>query len=115
MKKLTAEKARELIAAWELNRDSVGLTINAEYCLQAMEYWLDQPKPYIAAPEGWKLVPVEPTPEMVVYGQERMDECIDMGFDSSEDGSVYEYSRISSDAPFLIYNSMLAAAPEYKA
>lgn len=41
MKKLTAEKARELIDAWKLNQASSGLSINAEYCLQAMEMALE--------------------------------------------------------------------------
>lgn len=42
MKKLTAEKARELIDAWKLNQSSSGLSINAEYCLQAMEMALEK-------------------------------------------------------------------------
>lgn len=42
MKKLTAEKARELIDAWKLNQASSGLSINAEYCLQAMEMALEK-------------------------------------------------------------------------
>ena len=63
-------------------------------------------------PDGWKLVPVEPTKEMVAAGQDKFEECIDSGFDSCEDGSTYEYSKISSDAPYLVYIAMLAAAPE---
>lgn len=63
-------------------------------------------------PDGWKLVPGEPTKEMVAAGQDRFEECIDSGFDSCEDGSTYEYSKISSDAPYLVYIAMLAAAPE---
>ncbi|WP_448309657.1 hypothetical protein [Pantoea sp. PGP6] len=64
------------------------------------------------APEDWKMVPAEPTKEMIVAGQDKFEECIDSGFDSCEDGSTHEYSKISSDAPYLVYLAMLAAAPE---
>lgn len=66
----------------------------------------------VAAHDGWRLVPMEPTKEMIVAGQDKFEECIDSGFDSCEDGSTYEYSKISSDAPYLVYIAMLAAAPE---
>lgn len=60
----------------------------------------------------WKLVPVEPTKEMVSAGQDKFEECIDYGFDSCEDGSTHEYSKISSDAPYQVFKAMLEAAPE---
>jgi hypothetical protein len=60
----------------------------------------------------WQMVPVEPTKEMVSAGQDKFEECINYGFDSCEDGSTHEYSKISSDAPYQVYQAMLAAAPE---
>ncbi len=62
-------------------------------------------------PNGWKLVPVEPSKEMVVAGQDKLDECIDHGFDSDEDGSVYEYSKIAPDAPYQVFMAMMGSAP----
>lgn len=49
-------------------------------------------------PAGWKLVPVEPTPEM-----------LRSGFLSESDGFDIE---TPSDAPGLVYRAMLAASPE---
>lgn len=63
-------------------------------------------------PDGWKMVPINPTKEMVTAGQDKFEECIDHGFDSCEDGSTHEYSKISSDAPYQVFKAMIAAAPK---
>jgi hypothetical protein len=47
-------------------------------------------------PEGWKLMPVEPTPEMVAAG------------------NAAEYSATTHQPARVIYQRMLAAAPEVK-
>lgn len=59
----------------------------------------------------WKLVPVEPTKEMIVAGQDEHDNCVDSGFNSDIDGNRYDYTEISPDAPARVYGAMLAAAP----
>ncbi|MCR1002089.1 MAG: hypothetical protein NQ081_05610 [Enterobacter cloacae] len=61
--------------------------------------------------DGWVMVPLEPTKEMIVAGQDALDECINEGFNSDEDGNIYEYTNISSDAPHSVFKSMIAAAP----
>lgn len=62
-------------------------------------------------PAGWKLVPIEPTKEMIAAGQDEHDNCIDSGYDSDADGNRYDYTLISPDAPARIYRAMLRAAP----
>ena len=56
-----------------------------------------QPAPGI--PEGWKLVPIEPTHEML---------------DAGEDTFVPTYTGTPVSAPIDVYCAMLAAAPEAK-
>ena len=56
-----------------------------------------QPTPSI--PEGWKLVPIEPTHEML---------------DAGEDTFVPTYTGTPASAPIDVYRAMLAAAPEAK-
>lgn len=65
---------------------------------------------YVSHP-GWRLVPVEPTKEMIVAGQDEHDNCIDTGYDSDADGNRYDYTTISPDAPTRVYTAMVAAAP----
>lgn len=52
------------------------------------------------APEGFKLVPIEPTPEMIAAAMN----CDDVLFDKHEDDVFYVQHR-------AIYEAMLAAAP----
>ena len=60
-------------------------------------------KPEFKVPDGWKLVPVKPTPEMVeAYFAGKMEA-------QSYIHQMRARERVSRD-----YNSMLAAAPEYK-
>lgn len=65
--------------------------------------------------DGWVAVPVEPTKEMISAGQDEMDNCIENGFDSDIDGNRFDYTEISSDAPYIIYRAMIAAAPQQEA
>lgn len=57
----------------------------------------------VVAPAGFKLVPVEPTFEMV---KKAMTDCMGMGV-----GSCGEYSGIDSDDMRAVYQAMLEAAP----
>lgn len=57
----------------------------------------------LAVKEGWKTVPVEPTPEMVEAGRRAIKEAPDLG------GIVSENTPEAYDA----YVAMLAAAPTY--
>ena len=52
-----------------------------------------------SVPDGWKLVPIEPTPEMLGAG---------------EDTFVPAYTGTPVSAPIDVYRAMLAAAPEAK-
>ena len=56
-----------------------------------------QPAPSI--PEGWKLVPIEPTHEMLYAG---------------EDTFIPTYTGTPVSAPIDVYRAMIAAAPEAK-
>ena len=56
-----------------------------------------QPAPIV--PEGWKLVPIEPTYEMLEAG---------------EGAFVPTYTDTPVSVPFDVYRAMLAAAPEAK-
>ena len=56
-----------------------------------------QPAPSV--PEGWKLVPIEPTYEMLEAG---------------EDTLIPTYTDTPVSVPFDVYRAMLAAAPEAK-
>ena len=56
-----------------------------------------QPAPSV--PDGWKLVPIEPTQEML---------------DAGEDTFVSSLSGTPTSSPIAVYRAMLAAAPEAK-
>lgn len=58
------------------------------------------------------LAPVEPTPEMIVAGQDAHDGCVSEGFSSDVDGNRYDYTSISPDAPYTVYQAMIGAAPK---
>jgi len=66
---------------------------------------------YLATPEQAEgvMVPVEPTKEMIVAGDEALDDCRDSGYSSDIYGNRYEYETINSDAPAIIYRAMLRA------
>ena len=55
---------------------------------------MEECKPEFKVPDGWQLVPVDPTEKMI-------DESIDAG-------------RFDEDEAVFFWASMLAAAPEYK-
>lgn len=56
-------------------------------------------------PEGWQLVPVEPTDDMFVVGGERLFDCVGP-WEGDDDTTVKE-----QDLAATIYRAMLAAAP----
>ena len=65
---------------------------------------------YPAIPDGYVMVPKEPTKQMILAGQEELESCIDNGFDSDIDGNRYDYTDIVPDAPHRVFMAMLAAA-----
>lgn len=69
-----------------------------------------QPAPVV--PDGYVMVPKEPTKQMILAGQEELESCIDNGFDSDIDGNRYDYTDIVPDAPHRVFMAMLAAAPQ---
>lgn len=72
-------------------------------------------RPVPAIPDGWRLVPVEPTPEMLTAAaRASMQHLIDCIFDprrAHEVGSEEMCKLTHAER----YRSMIAAAPEYKA
>jgi hypothetical protein len=75
----------------------------------SMPFYTTPPAP--SAPDGWKLVPVEPTEHMVIEGFESEP---DPSFSSSDDWEVYEAlsgcKQVAHKAR-LCWAAMLAAAP----
>ncbi|ARF49617.1 hypothetical protein [Pantoea stewartii] len=66
----------------------------------------------VSIPDGWKLVPVEPTEEMVIRGFESAPSVI---FSDPADWAAYEAMSGCQQAAHeakLCYSAMLAAAPE---
>lgn len=70
----------------------------------------EQPAPVV--PDGYVMVPKEPTKQMILAGQEELESCIDNGFDSDIDGNRYDYTDIVPDTPHRVFMAMLAAAPQ---
>lgn len=65
-----------------------------------------------SVPDGWQLVPVEPTEDMVVSGFESEPDDV---FSTSEDWEAYQAMSGCQQAAHkarLCYAAMLAAAPE---
>lgn len=58
----------------------------------------------VAVPDGWKLVPVEPTDEMCDIGKIGVDVCT--GLAESE-----EYYSICGESAARVYRAMLAVSP----
>ena len=61
-----------------------------------------QPAPSI--PEGWKLVPIEPTPEMMLVAQKA----------DHDHGNHEEWLEYDGEDVKRVYRAMLAASPESK-
>lgn len=57
-----------------------------------------------AVPQGWKLVPVEPTPEMMYHGGEATSGLVDWGEGDHPDDAPDNLAE-------AVYRSMIAAAP----
>ncbi|EKS3262584.1 TPA: hypothetical protein NPP29_001145 [Klebsiella pneumoniae] len=66
----------------------------------------------LVVPDGYVMVPKEPTKQMILAGQEELESCIDNGFDSDIDGNRYDYTDIVPDAPHRVFMAMLAASPQ---
>ncbi len=66
MQKLTNEKVRELLKELQYAKVQMGgqLSIRDEYFKQALEHI------FKGVPDGWKVVPVEPTEDMITRGLE---------------------------------------------
>lgn len=83
----------------------VTLNSSAEFADEVPLYTATQPQSEAGrVPDGWKLVPVEPTPEMVKYA---MLECGGIG-----SGSCGEYLGVDGDDMRSVYSAMLDAAPK---
>lgn len=93
MNKLTAEIARMDIGHLREHQANphVGLSLREEKYLQALEIALPVLEQQVVVPDRWRLVPVEPTEEMISAGDLYMDGLSRLG-----------------DA----YEAMLAAAPQ---
>lgn len=59
----------------------------------------------------WVSAPLEPTKEMVVAGDDALQDCVDSDYSSDADGNRYDYTTIRSDAPARVYKAMLSALP----
>ena len=68
---------------------------------------MEECKPEFKVPDGWRLVPVEPTSEMILTGIAAQDEKLKR---YALGGSLAPIDHGMLDA----YNSMLASTPEYK-
>lgn len=71
---------------------------------QTALYALRGAQPETRAPEGWKLVPIEPTPRMKTAGI-----GVEVYLDSPASSDCLTWSEVEA-----IYTAMLAAAPEAK-
>ena len=88
---------------WFARLDGDGLLMECKHAdisrvpLYALPGAQAQPAPSV--PDGWKLVPIEPTQEML---------------DAGEDTFVSSLSGTPTSSPIAVYRAMLAAAPEAK-
>ena len=64
---------------------------------------MEECNPEFKVPDGWKLVPIKPTPEMV-----------EAYFAGKMEAQSYIHQMRAREQVSRDYNSMLAAAPEYK-
>lgn len=69
------------------------LAATCEKCIQALVTWVKERKPFRSAviPDGWVMMPVEPTEEML----DELDSIIDYGAEDSKDA----WSRLIAAAP----------------
>ncbi|ASB82166.1 MULTISPECIES: hypothetical protein [Enterobacter cloacae complex] len=69
------------------------LAATCEKCIQALVTWVKERKPFRSAviPDGWVMMPVEPTEEML----DEFDSIIDYGAEDSKDA----WSRLIAAAP----------------
>ncbi|MDI9766479.1 hypothetical protein QM327_07895 [Pantoea dispersa] len=86
------------------------------WALQAFEIALaalaSPPAPVLRVPDGWQLVPIEPTEDMVIRGFESKP---DQFWSTPEEWAAYEAMSGCQQAAHkatLCWHAMLAAAPE---
>lgn len=77
----------------EVAQASVGEVANPAEQAEAINAFLDE----LTAPEGWQMVPVEPTREML---------------EAAEEAYVCGYTGTATAHPASVYAKMLAAAPK---
>jgi hypothetical protein len=65
-------------------------------------------------PSGYRLVPVEPTREMILAAEAELENQTDSDYDSDADGNRYPYSIRRPGWETHVYAAMLAAAPTPK-
>ena len=104
--------AEAIIADMQAQHDSALITendsgealIRLDGAIAAVEdnFALAQPAPII--PEGWKLVPIEPTPKMMRAAQKA----------DHDHGNHEEWLEYDGEDVKRVYRAMLAAAPEAK-
>ena len=92
--------AMEEVAIWKkraLEAEELNRKFIAE--INGPTYMGEPAQPAPSVPDGWKLVPIEPTQEML---------------DAGEDTFVSSLSGTPTSSPIAVYRAMLAAAPEAK-
>ncbi|WP_312112027.1 hypothetical protein [Pantoea septica] len=119
MAKSFEEALADLRAAVEFNRkviaDNPPIETGAwndafQWVMNAAHHLAEAEAP--AVPDGWKLVPVEPTEKMVIDG---FESAPDESFSKPEEWEAYEAMSGCQQAAHrakLCYAAMLAAAPE---
>lgn len=70
------------------------------------------PAPVLRVPEGWKLVPIEPTEDMVIRGFESAPDEVLSDADVWEAFNAMSGCQQAAHKARLCYAAMLAAAPE---
>lgn len=81
------------------------------YVFEAAEALLRELSPVVAIPAGYKLVPVEPTDEMVVRGAEALSDSFRcLGIDTDEDP---RWSELELDIAQSVFSFMIDFAPPH--
>lgn len=110
---LTAEK-RLTVSVVQKNERLKGFNFEGYDSLPAgeHEFYTAPSAPVLRVPDGWKLVPIEPTEDMVIRGFESKP---DQFWSTPEEWAEYEAMSGCQQAAHkarLCYAAMLAAAPE---
>lgn len=114
MKKVNLTDLNKEIARLRANFHDInhGLSIREEKTLAYLEELASLLQKSYPVPEGWKMVPIEPTEAMVINGFESEP---DEFFSKPQDWNEYEEMSGCGKAAHrakLCYSAMLASAPE---